>query len=487
MAKETLEKSAELCIGALSQAALDYKARYIKLQQEKVPDVLKLTVELRMDILFIQIDLCTSFIACCKAEKPYACRYHIKNLYAGMQEAFKLLHGYGKSQHYTIWTKIGESINGKPTSEWREQPQLESLYKIVSAKLDGLSGTEVDKVHRDLTYHYDCDMKRVYSYTLKTNNLEKASSQYCAYLEVLTGMTQLCDEIESCLRNRNVSTAVEIDPPSIDNGSHLFLIQYLSKNKELPIVLEGILNDIKPIDDYALQLDKFDKLNGLVSNTIELPEIDNILVILNMQLTIYFIRADMAAITQSFLLSKTSGEAMLNMRRYIITITAAFSHLYGYSEDEQSKSIWASIMSMIPEDATTLKENATNISNILKKVVLNDDMNARTCYAHLYDNKTRKTNVPSIIDLLLKQDPIKEIQKVTIMLKVTKLVIDFSTILMDELSIRAREAREKSTEDLKTTLLKIKGFTELPNCPIKLKEMLCETIGKVQGMTGIII
>ena len=151
-----------------------------------------------------------------------------------MQEAFKLLHGYGKSQHYTIWTKNGESINGKPTSEWREQPQLESLYKIVSAKLDGLSGTEVDKVHRDLTYHYDCDMKRVYSYTLETNNLEKASSQYCAYLEVLTGMTQLCDEIESCLRNRNVSTAVEIDPPSIDNGSHLFLIQYLSKNRHHP-------------------------------------------------------------------------------------------------------------------------------------------------------------------------------------------------------------------------------------------------------------
>lgn len=323
MAKETLEQSAELCIGALSQAALDYKARYIKLQQEKVPDILKLTAELRMDVLFIQIDLCTSFIACCKAEKPYACRYHIKNLYAGMQEAFKLLRGYGKSQHYTIWTKIGESINGKPTSEWKEQPQLESLYKIVSAKLDGLSGTEIDKAHRDLTYHYDDDMKRVYTYTLETNNLEKASNQYCAYLEVLTGMTQLCNEIEKCFRNRGDATVVEIASPSIDKSLHLPLIQYLSNNKELPIALEGILNDIKPIDDYALQLDKFDKLNGLMSGQIELPEINNVLIILNLQLTVYFMRADMAAITQSFLLSKTSGEAMLNMRRYIITITAA--------------------------------------------------------------------------------------------------------------------------------------------------------------------
>lgn len=487
MAKETLEQSAELCIGALSQAVLDYKAIYIKLQQEDVPDILKLTTELQMDILFIQMELSSSFVACIKAKQPYACRYLIINLYAEMHEAYKLLLGYGKSQHFTIWNKIGNAINEKPISDWGEHPQLETLYKAVSAKLDKLSGDETDKKHRDLTYHYDADMKRVYSYILEANNLEEASDKYCAYLDVITGMTQLCNVIENCLRKRGISTAFEIEPPSIDNSLHLSLIQYLSNNKELPIALEGILNDIKPIDDYAHQLEKVDNLGGLVRGQIELPEINHVLIILNMQLTVLFMRADMAAITQSFLLSKTGGEAMLNMRRYIITITAAFSHLYGYSEDERSKSIWTSILSMVPEDALALKEDASIISNILDKVVLDNDTGTRTCYAHLYDNKIRKTNVPSIIDLLLSQDPINEIQKVAIILQVIKRVIDFMAILMEELSIRARKANEKSIEDLKNTILKIKGLTELPNCPIKLKEMLCEIIDKMQRITGILI
>lgn len=483
----SLEQSAELCIGALSQAVLDYKAIYIKLQQEDVPDILKLTAELRMDILFIQMDLCSSYIACCKVENPYACRFHIKNLYAGMHEAYKLLHGYGNSQHYTIWTKIENALNRKPVCDWGEHSQLEVLYNDTNDKLEKLSGDETDQAHRNLTYHYDADMRRVYSYTLDANNLEEASDKYCAYLEVFTGMTQLCDEIEKCLRKMGISTVVEIEPSTIDNSLHLPLIQYLSKNKELPIALEGILDDIKPIDDYALQLEKVDKLGGLVSGQIELPEINNVFVILNMQLTLLFMRADMATITKSFLLSKANGEAMLNMRRYIITITAAFSHLYGYSEDEKSKSIWMSIMSMIPDDAIALKNNSSKICNIFDKLAVNKDMDIRTCYAHLYDNKTRKTNVPSIIDMLLSQDPIKEIQKVTIMLKVIKLVIDFTTILMDELSTRAREANEKSTEELKNNLLKIKNLTDHPNCPIRLKEKLCRIIDNVQGVTGIII
>ena len=124
----SLEQSAELCIGALSQAVLDYKAIYIKLQQEDVPDILKLTAELRMDIMFIQMDLCSSYIACCKVENPYACRFHIKNLYAGMHEAYKLLHGYCKSQRYTIWTKIENALNRKPVCDWDDHSQLEVLY-----------------------------------------------------------------------------------------------------------------------------------------------------------------------------------------------------------------------------------------------------------------------------------------------------------------------------------------------------------------------
>ena len=225
--------------------------------------------------------------------------------------------------------------------------------------------------------------------------------------------------------------------------------------------------------------------NELVNNKIELPEIDNVFVMLNMYLTVLFMRADMAAITQSFLLSRTSGEAMLNMRRYVITITAAFGHFYGYSEDERPKSIWSSVLGMIPEDAELLKERATHLEELYKKVVLSKDMDVRSCYAHLYDNETRKTNIPSIIDLLKNQNPILELQRATSMLKVIKVVMDFMKDVMTELSKRAHKASEKSTEELRNMLLKIKDVTERPDCPVELKELLYNMIGKVQGWIGI--
>lgn len=479
-----VEQSAELCIGALSQAVIDDEARYIKLQG-KTPDVMALTAELRMDIAFILMDLCVSFVACCKTKEPYASRYHIKNLYASMQEAYKLLLGYGKSQRYTIWTKIGDAITKKPVSDWEEQPKIEAQFQAISVKLKGLVGDDNDKIQRDLTYHYDADMKRVYMYTVASNNLEDACNKYIAYMNLLADMTILCDGIEECLRKNGVVTAIEIESTSIDSSHHLAIIKYLSKNKELPVVLRGILNDVKPIDDYALHLEKFNRLNELTNDQIELSEIDNIFVILNMYLTVLFMRADMAAITQSFLLSRTNGEAMMNMRRYVITITAALNHLYGYANVERPKSIWASVLRMIPADSKSLKEESYRIDKQLQNVVLSKDMDMRTCYAHLYDNSTRKTNIPSIIDLLRKQNPILEMQKVTSILKVTKVVMDFMKDVMEELSKRAHDANEKSTKELRNTLLKIKNITENPNCPVQVKEKLVEIISKVQVWTGI--
>lgn len=477
-------QSAELCIGTLFQAVLDNKARYTKLQGRK-PDILALTAELRMDTLFILMDLSASHLACCKTKEPYACRYHIKNLYAGMQEAYKLLFGYGKSQRYTIWSRIGEAINSSPIRDWEEHSRLESLFQEVSLKLKDLVGGNIDKTHRDLTYHYDADMRQVYLYTLEANDLDEVSNTFITYMAVLTDMTSLCDDIEECLRKKGIDTVVEIESTSIDKSIHLTVIQDLSKNKELPGLLEEILNDVKPIDDYALYLEKFNKLNELTNTTIKLPEIENVFVMLNLYLTVMFMRADMAAITQSILFSKTNGEAMLNMRRYVITITAAFGHLYGYSADERLKSIWSSVLSMIPEDAESLKKEAVQIDGLLQKAVMNRDMTVRTCYAHLYDNTTRMTNIPSIMDLLKKQNPILELQKVTLMLKIIKLVMDLMKDVMEELSNRAHDSNVKSSNELRDTLLKIKNIIDYPNCPVELREKISEMIGKIQGLTGI--
>ena len=480
-----LEQSSELCIGALSQAVLDDIARYEELR-DKDPKVLALTAELRMDTKFILMDLSTSFLAVCKAKEAYACRYHIKNLEAGIQEAYKLLLNYSKSQRYTIWKKIGNALKEDPICNWPEQEKLLSDYQDITIKFSGLAGREDDKQHRDLTYHYDADMRQVYVYTVATNSMEEAANKLIAVMEVLGKMTSFCDDIETCLKNNGTNTSVEIENQNIDESLHLTLIQYLSQNKELPFVLDGILKDVNPIDDYAHQIEVFNKLKVMTDEQhVELPEIDNVYTMLNLYLTVLFMRADMAAITKAFLFSKTSGEAMLNMRRYVITITAAFGHLYGYSEEQKAKSLWQSVLGMIPDESTVMKSEAADIEEILKKVVLKSDMDLRTSYVHLLDNQTHKTNIPTIVSQLRQQNPLIEMQKVNLMLQVIKRVMDFMKGLMTELAQLAHESNERSTAALREQMIKVKAVADNENCPGILKDKILEIIGKVQGWTGI--
>lgn len=480
-----LEHSSELCIGALSRAILDDIARYDQLRDNE-PKILALTAELRMDIKFILMDLCTSFIATCKVKEEYACRYHIKNLEAGIQEAYKLLINYGKSQRHAIWKKIGTLLNEEPVCNWSEQRKLIADYRDITTKLQGLAGDEDDKQHRDLTYHYDADMRQVYEYTVATNSVEDAANKLIAITDVLGNMTTFCDDVEKCLRKNGVDMAIDADNQDIDDSLHVSLIQYLNENKDLPVVLEGILNDVKPIDDYAHQIKVFSKMKSLMDEQhIELPEIDHVFTMLNLYLTVLFMRADMAAITKSFLLSKTNGEAMLNMRRYVITITAAFGHLYGYSIDEKKGSIWQSVLKMIPDDDKNLQANAASIEELFGKVVLKADMDLRTSYVHLLNNQNHKTNIPTIIRQLKQQNPIIELHKVNLMLQIVNRVMDFMHELMMELAKNTHESNEKSTATLREQMLKVKAVAENDNCPDILKDIILKIMGKVQGWTGI--
>ena len=474
-----LEQSTELYIGALAQTILDDVASYEKLQ-DKMPKVLAYIIELRMDVKFILMDLSTSYIAIYKSKVPYASRYHMKNLNAGINEAYKLLFNYGKSQRHAIWKKIGEIMNENPICEWEESASLFVEYKLITEQLANMAGNEKDKQHRDLTYHYNEDMNLVYKYTVAECNIETISTKFINFMEILKNILNLCDKIETRLKNKGIKTIVDVKTSSIDDNIHLSLIQCLNQIEDLSKTLDIILQDVQPIDDYVQHLDRFNKLK-CIAEQVEMPELDNVFTMLNLHLTVLFMRTDIAAISKALLLSKTNGEAMLNMRRYVITITAAFGHLYGYTEIERTKSIWTSILNVIPNDNKKLQKEAQRIGDLLNKVVQKNDNNLRTNYVHLFDNQTHKTNIPIIINLLRTQDPISEMQKVNIILIITKEIMEFVYNVIEELAKEAYESNKVSTIELQRKMREIKDFAKRTDCPTMVKNKLIEMLDKIQS------
>ena len=477
---DSLQQSAEQCIGALSSAVCDEIERY-KVLQGNTEKLLLLTSELRMDVDFVIMDLNTSFLACCKESTPYAIRYHIKNLNSGFTEAYKAIHGFGKAGKKTVWARLGKALEDSPVSHFAEQTSLVKSFHEAEKKMLDMERKLDEKEHRDLTYHYDSNMKEVYQLTVDSNNMEESSQRLIDFMGVLHVALKLCEEVEECLRNNGGDTKVGVRAAqNLDDSRTLAIVQQLRKNEELKKVLTDVLNDVKPIDDQATHILRFEKLESMTAGTVELPEIGNVFTMLNIWMMLYFMRADIAAITKAIVMSSTSGEALLNMRRYMINIVAVFGQLYGYNDNQRQGSHWTSIKAMLPIDNCELKEEAARIEELLKQVTPKRDEDLRTCYVHYYDNKTMLSNVPNIVSALAARDLEQEMQRANLMLRVMGVVRDYLNDVMTVLAKQAHDANEKSTKEVKATLEKVRAIAENDKCPEELKETLTGVVEMVE-------
>ena len=100
---DKLIKSSKMANQALYFSILDDAAARSNCADD-LPALLADVPELRMDIKFILVDLQTLMISSYKADRFYEKRYHLKNLYAGMLEGYKLL--YEKYKKYYKKNKL---------------------------------------------------------------------------------------------------------------------------------------------------------------------------------------------------------------------------------------------------------------------------------------------------------------------------------------------------------------------------------------------
>lgn len=79
---------------------------FLKELNADVPQLLRLAIELRMNMRFILIDLMTSLRGCLNGTYTFEKCYHIKNLEGIRVEGCRLLFGYGKGREESIWMKL---------------------------------------------------------------------------------------------------------------------------------------------------------------------------------------------------------------------------------------------------------------------------------------------------------------------------------------------------------------------------------------------
>ena len=455
--------------------------------EETTPALLRDVAELRMDVKFILVDLQAIMRSCFETNKAYEKRYYLKNLYAGMLEGYKLLYGFGNLRKRTVWTRIGDDLQAAIQQNQMKFESLKDSYDEITKRLLAIEATRTDQDDRNPTYHYDDDLLLVYRLTLKTESEEKATEKYIGFIKILGSMLELGKQIEI-----NEAMIGNILPEGFSRHDDiaLMIIQKVAESMGKHPQLETILSTAVEIG--AKQLDSYakykrgvigieDYIDKNIQVKMEIPELGIMKQMLDVQMLVSFMMADMATILRRFIGAGIKVEYPLLLRRLTISRVSTLNHLISYHKDV-SDSMWSRIINVIPADNEELHDEADKILLVLKCLRKPGDCDKRALYVHLIDNHKYHSNVPGIVNSLERVTILSELQSSQEVVKVCGRISSFIGRLMTALSEQARKSRIASSRKLKTQIDGIRNLTYSPNCPDVFRDSLRQQMDDLEKL-----
>lgn len=468
---ERLLKETSDTIGCLYTTILE-DISILNACDDSVSSLLKLIRELRRDTSYILVDLHSALHSLLSTERPIEKRFHLMFISADMLECYKLLYNFGNKQKHTVWFKIGsvlvDSKDAKDTNKNAHSELLIKIYETISSMLEAI-GNAQEKESRDLTYHYDDDLLKVYHCILKFDSEEKVIERMIQFIDVMRSILFFCNIAEDVETLKGHSL-----PPVINNNIPFFPFQTLIAEKldgegKLREALNDIINKTQRIDQMARLKEGLKNIQNYLQNNwpdSKMPELDNMAAMSNTHLLLQIAMADIVTATLAYLNAGSEHEYPLVLRRLTITRVSTLCHIYGYNEAEHEKSLWNAITIMMPNTNEALIEEVREIGKELNDLVNENDKVDRSLYVHLLDNKTKMSNVPLIVKKAENMNPFSELDKAKMLINVMSRIQKFLKALMDELGKNAHEQAKKSKAELKSKVQAIRDLINKSECSV---------------------
>lgn len=465
---------------------------------DQVSAVLRLMLELRRDIRFVLIDLLTSLRACLNATTAFEKCYHIKNLEGIRVEGYQLLCGYGKEKEDAIWSRVGIELQRCQTEAKEERflkayEGLVHVYDQITEAFKNIAASDEERTSRNLTYHYDDELLLVYKQLTKVRETGEdiPVKLVVPWMDALLMIVMLCETIENVedaqghkLPGNPLYSDFHVDVVAL----HLYkkMAESFAKTERLQEGLELPLKEMDRIDWAAIEKQKLLKLNELLLDRTQAEETPKVLTdlkyLLNIDILIRIIFADVAAIMKAFLKADTDIEHALNLRRLVISKVSALGHLVGYNDLEKQNALWKTIETAVPNGEVALKAEAHAIRQDLESLVNEEDIVRRALYVHLMDRYTHKSNVPEIIANLEGVDLMVEFNSITKLISVLGRIKKFLTPLFKAIEkVEDRKAR-KTDAEFRAFMREFRGLTNKPNTTADVKKFINESADQIEKM-----
>lgn len=452
------------------------------LMNNSTPTLYILTQDLQNGIKYTLMDIGVSCKAELSVENVYEKRFHIKNIYASISEGYKLLFSFGKSRKVSLWKKLMEKLQENSNTD------LIAEGIDIERRLVDFGNKHIDEKLRDLTFHYDNVMMDVYNKTIEIDSEKKVMQVVCIFFKILQDIILFTEEIDAyCFAITNIEKPSPTSPIKLNiNTQHKnvnHLIESCGKlndifDKFFPESMRSIdlsakyINSSKRIEEYILT--KAPEIG-------EIKEVGHLQTLFNLQMLLKFMILDIASVVQAYIRSSSDIESALNLRRVCIIKVSTIVHLYGYNENENRQAIWEKIKDLIPSNYSLLQKESESITKLLKNIISNsNDKDLRNYFVHLYDNSNKRTNIANVIQKIEEINPIIQVVEIMLLIEVYKLLINFTTKLMDTIYSIAHNRVLKSNKETNDN---IDDFIKnIINAPLsdEYKKQICDNLNNLK-------
>lgn len=499
--QEASKKTVENLIGNFSKTIEDLHKKVVedlsvlKELNADVPQLLRLAIELQMNMRFILIDLMSSLRSCLKGTYTFEKCYHIKNLEGIRVEGCRLLFGYGEGSEESIWMKLECELKQvcqrfEKTKYAQVYERLLALYDKVSRQLRTVITTYEERKSRNLTYHYDDDLYKVYQQLVKVKDKGEDELMKCVipWMDALLWIQVLCDTIEyveSWQGNTfsRVTSFHHFQINVIKLDFYKRTVTEFSKNDQFKKILDKVLKDIDSVDWAAKEKDKLGRLEDWLGKNApqDKPKtIKDIKDLMNVYLLIEMSFADMACVIKAFMNAESDIEYPLTFRRLLVSKVSTLGHLVGYNDTEKSNALWSFIQKAVPVDAEKLKTEAAEIRMELENLLKQEDVKRRALYVHYLDRDTNENNVLRILESIEGIDLLIEMNAYPTFIKIMGRIRKFLKNLMAALAIRMDKTTKASNIKMRAQIQGLRQLLNNPKCPSDLKISINRTLDKME-------
>ncbi len=460
---------------------------FLKEQNADVPQLLRMAVELRMNMRFILMDLMISLRSSLNATSTFEKCYHIKNLEGIRVEGNCLLFGYRKVGEGSEWMKLGDELRQefqrfKKSNFAQVYEQLISFYDRKTPILKTVMTTYEERKSRNITYHLDDDLYKVYKQLIKVKDEGEDGAVKCVvqWMDILLWILDFCNCIEYVMALRGYAFSkgtschhVQINVINLEFYKHI--VSELSKNDQLEEILGKVIKDIDSVDWTAKEKDKLGRLEDWLGENVP-KTIKDMKDLMNVWLLVKMSFADMACVTRAFMNSGSDIEYPLTFRRMLVSKVSALGHLVGYNEAEKRNALWTLIQKAIPIDAVNLNVEAKEIRTELESLLKQEDVKQRALYVHYMDRDTHESNVLRILESIEELDRLTEIKDSSSFIRIMGRIQNFLYSLMIEFAIRIDKTTKVSNDKMKSQIKILRQFLNNPKCPANLRSLFNKTL-----------